>query len=70
MINALTFSLFKTLTPWEFPGGPVVKTLPSNAGGEGLIPGQGSRSHMLQLEFECHKTPHSTEKIEDPACHN
>ena len=41
-----------------------------NVGGLGLIPGQGSRSHMLQLEFECHKTPHSTEKIEDPACHN
>ena len=26
----------------NFPGGPVVKTLPSNAGAEGLIPGQRS----------------------------
>ena len=25
----------------DFPGGPVVKTLPSNAGSAGLIPGQG-----------------------------
>ena len=27
---------------WDFPGGPVVKTLPSNAGGAGSIPGQGA----------------------------
>ena len=26
---------------WVFPGGSVVKTSPSNAGGAGLIPGQG-----------------------------
>ncbi|TEA37188.1 hypothetical protein DBR06_SOUSAS210422, partial [Sousa chinensis] len=29
-----------------------------SAGGPGLIPGQGTRSHMLQL-----KTPHLTMKI-------
>ena len=28
-----------------FPGGPVVKNLPANAGDMGLIPGLG-RSHM------------------------
>ena len=28
---------------WDFPGGPVVKTSPSNAGGEGSIPGQGAK---------------------------
>ena len=27
----------------DFPGDPVVKTLPSNAGGEGSIPGQGMK---------------------------
>ena len=27
----------------DFPGGPVVKTLPSNAGGVGSIPGQGAK---------------------------
>ena len=32
----------------DFPGGPVVKTLPSNAGGVGSVPGQGA------------KTPHVT----------
>ena len=28
---------------WEFPGGPVVKNLPFNAGDMGLIPGQGPK---------------------------
>ena len=27
----------------DFPGGPVVKTSPSNAGGVGLIPGPGAK---------------------------
>ena len=27
----------------DFPGGPVFKTLPSNAGGAGSIPGQGAK---------------------------
>ena len=27
----------------DFPGGPVVETLPSNAGGVGLIPGRGTK---------------------------
>ena len=31
----------------NFPGGPVAKT--PNARGLGLIPGQGTRSHMSQL---------------------
>ena len=26
----------------DFPGGPVIKSLPSNAGNTGLIPGQGT----------------------------
>ena len=32
----------------DFPGGPGAKTPHSNAGGPGLIPGQGIRSHMPQ----------------------
>ena len=28
---------------WDFPGGPVVKTSPSNTGVAGLIPGAGAR---------------------------
>ena len=36
---------------WDFPGGPVVKTSPSNAGGAGLIPGWGAKiPHASQPE--------------------
>ena len=43
----------------DFPGGPVAKSLARNAGSRGLIPGQGTRSHMLQL-----KGPHATTKTQ------
>ena len=33
----------------DFPGDPVVKTLPSNAGGEGSIPGQGGKIPYASL---------------------
>ena len=35
---------FSTKNLWGFPGGPVVKTLPSNAGGAGSIPSQGAKT--------------------------
>ena len=31
--------VFKKIKPWDFPGGPVVKNLPFNAGDIGLFPG-------------------------------
>ena len=31
------------LNGWDFPGGPVVKNLPYNAGDTGSIPGQGTK---------------------------
>ena len=34
-------------SPWDFPGGTVVRNPPANAGDTGLSPGSG-RSHMLQ----------------------
>ena len=33
-----------------FPGGRVTKILPSQCRGQGLIPGQGTRSHMPQVK--------------------
>ena len=30
----------------DFPGGPMVETSPSNAGGAGSIPGWGTKIHM------------------------
>ena len=35
----------------NFPHGPVARLCPSNAGSLGSIPGQETRSHMLQLSF-------------------
>ena len=34
----------KTMPSRDFPGGPVVKNLPSNAGDTGSIPGQGTKT--------------------------
>ena len=36
----------------DFPGGPVVRSLPANAGDMGLIPGLG-RFHMPQSNKAC-----------------
>ena len=37
----------------NFPGSPVVKTLPSNAGGVGSIPGRGAKiPHGLQSKHQ------------------
>ena len=32
---------------WDFPDGPVVKTLSSSAGGEGSIPGWGTNTLLV-----------------------
>ena len=37
----------KRIKVWDFPGVPVVKNPPANAGDLGLIPGPG-RSHVLR----------------------
>ena len=35
---------------WNFPGGPVVKNQPSNAGDEGSVPGRGTKiPHAMGL---------------------
>ena len=44
-------------TKTDFPGGPGVKTLPSNAEGVGLIPGQGT------------EIPHTKKKKKKPQKH-
>ena len=36
-------------TDWDFPGSQLVKTLPSNAGSMGLIPGQGAKTPYALL---------------------
>ena len=38
----MTKGVLKPLT-YDLPGGPVVENLPTNAGDEGSIPGQGTK---------------------------
>ena len=40
----------------DFPGGPVVRSLPANAGDTGSIPGLG-RSHMMWGSVACGPQP-------------
>ena len=39
----MTILISKKISERDFPGGPVVKAPPSNVGGTGLIPGQGTK---------------------------
>ena len=42
VLLGVTVSL-SSLRLWDFPGGPVVKTSPSNTGGMGSVPCQGAK---------------------------
>ena len=49
-----------------FPGGPVVKNPPSNAGDVGSIPGRGTKIPHAMGQLNLHattKNPHSQNKI-------
>ena len=51
----------------NFPGGPLVKSLPSNAGDTGSIPGWGMKitqtEGLLRLCAITKRSPHNTTKI-------
>ena len=51
----------------DFPGGPVVKNLPCNAGDAGLIPGQGTKIphalRQLSLSVTSIEPKHHTKKL-------
>ena len=47
-LGPLIIKMHTTSVKTEFPGGPVTGTLGSQCGGPGVIPGQGTRSHMPQ----------------------
>ena len=59
MIKCHKNSSFKK--PWGFPGSPVVKTLPSNAGISGSIPGWEAKiPHASWLKHQKHKNRSNT----------
>ena len=47
-----------------FPGGPVVKNPPANAGDTGSIPGQRTKIPRAAGQLSLHATTN------EPACHN
>ena len=52
------------LTTRDLPGGPVVKTWPSNAEGVGLIPGQGAKiPHASEPKKTKHKAKQYCNKL-------
>ena len=57
MVSAGWEELLKIIWDQDFPGGPVVKTPPSNAGCVGSIPGQGTKipQHALGCDQKLKK---------------
>ena len=53
-------------TKTDFPGGPGVKTLPSNAEGVGLIPGQLFTAPSTDIFGEGNGTPLQYSCLENP----
>ena len=52
---------------WDFPGGSVVKNLPSNAGDMGLIPGQRTKiPRAVEHLSSCAATKDPTRHNQDP----
>ena len=86
LTHGIKLELIYHLKTWSgnFPGGPVVKNPPSNAGDEGLSPGQGTKiPHALGQISQRAATTESTHSrahvpqllspcaaTKDPACHN
>ena len=62
---------------WDFPGGPVVKNLPYNAGDAGSIPGQGTKiprasgqlsPRATTTELVCLNQRDCVPQITEPTC--
>ena len=64
MPDTLQNVLLKIFYLGDFPGGPVVKNLPSNAGDAGSIPGQGTKIPHAAGQLG----PHAT--TTEPVCLN
>ena len=59
----MVLASIKNFHGWDFPGGPVVKTPPSNAGDAGSIPGRGTKiPHAAGQLSPCTTTT-------EPVCH-
>ena len=57
---------FKNVSSRDFPGGPVVKNSPSNAGDVGLIPGRGTKIPQAAEQLSLFAA--TTEPVRSRAC--
>ena len=65
MRNSITFGLATVENAIrDFPGGPAVETLPSNARGIGLIPSHGAKSPRLTPKKLKHRKEEVLSKIQ------
>ena len=55
---------------WNFPGGPVVRNLPSNAKDTGLTPGQGPKVPDAAGQLSPHATTTETLSTPEPVSHS
>ena len=55
-------------TKWDFPGGPLVKNLPSNAENVGSIPGQGTKIPHATAQLSLRATATELARLNWRAC--
>ena len=61
----------KNILYWDFPGGPVVKNTPCNAGDVGLIPGWGTKTlHAVEQLVLCATTTAPAPTTREAICLN
>ena len=58
----------KDIVRWGFPGSPVVKNLPSNAGDMGSIPGQGTKIPHAAGQLSPRATTTALMRLNKRAC--
>ena len=57
--------ILKFISIWDFPGAPVVKNIPYNAGYGGSIPSEGAKSpHGLEQLSPCARTTETAPQLE------
>ena len=66
--NIIYMHPFKVYRSGDFPGGPVVKNLPYNAGDTGSIPGQGTKIPHAPGQLSPHTTTTELAHFNSRAC--
>ena len=63
-MNCISIKLFNIILRGDFPGGPVIENLPSNAGNVDLSPGWRTKiPHAMGREPKCHNEDAAQSKL-------